>query len=104
MLRASVSVITKAPPKTEEDLAFQTILPILRNRVQRGGIMAPGASLVKNGENGRGVASRWYPQTLAKRIEAVAGVSHKIEFRCADAIEVIPYYLGWKSSSFFIDP
>src|SRR5574341_1909533 len=38
------------------DIAFQTIL---RNRVQRGGILAPGASLVKHGENGKGVASRW---------------------------------------------
>src|SRR5438067_915945 len=38
--------------------AFQTIL---RNRVQRGGILAPGAGLMKAGENGRGLVSRWYP-------------------------------------------
>lgn len=42
-------------PGDDIDLAFQTIL---RNRVQRGGILAPGASLMKNGENNRGAASR----------------------------------------------
>ena len=39
--------------------AFQAVL---RNRVQRGGILAAGAGLVKTGENGRGLLSRWYPQ------------------------------------------
>jgi DNA adenine methylase len=34
-------------PEAERELAFQTIV---RNRVQRGGIIAPGASLVKNGK------------------------------------------------------
>lgn len=39
-------------PRTLFDRAFQTIL---KNRVQRGGIMAPGAGLVKRGENGPGL-------------------------------------------------
>jgi hypothetical protein len=34
---------------TLEDKAFQTIL---KNRINRGGILAPGAGRVKNGENG----------------------------------------------------
>lgn len=40
---------------SEKELAFQTIL---RNRVSHGGILAPGAGLIKNGENGKGIASR----------------------------------------------
>lgn len=54
----------KNPTSDVCERAFQTIL---RNRVQRGGIMAPGAGLVKNGEKGRGLGSRWYPDTLARR-------------------------------------
>jgi len=46
---------------TTRDLAFQTIL---RNRVNRGGILVDGAGRVKHGENGKGLTSRWYPETL----------------------------------------
>lgn len=43
--------------------AFQTIL---RNRINRGGILAPGAGRIKNGESGKGKKSRWYPDTLRR--------------------------------------
>lgn len=89
------------PPADEVHFAFQTIL---RNRVQRGGILAPGASLVKVGENNRGVASRWYPETLAKRILAISAVRDRIEFLHKDAFDVIPRYASQVSASFFIDP
>jgi DNA adenine methylase len=83
------------------DVAFQTIL---RNRVQRGGILAPGASLMKNGENNVGVGSRWYPETLARRIAAISAAKNKIEFLHKDAFDVIPKYLRDKSAAFFVDP
>ena len=41
-----------------ESLPDQAFATILKNRVQRGGILAPGAGLVKAGENGRGLLSR----------------------------------------------
>jgi DNA adenine methylase len=85
----------------EIEVAFQTIL---RNRVQRGGILAPGASLMKNGENNLGVASRWYPETLSRRITAIAASSHKIEFLHKDAFDVIPKYLYAPNAAFFVDP
>jgi DNA adenine methylase len=88
-------------PEDEVHLAFQTIL---RNRVQRGGILAPGASLVKNGENHRGVASRWYPETLAKRILSIAEVRDRIEFLHKDAFDVIPRFARQSSATFFVDP
>ena len=56
------------PASTTRERAFQTIL---RNRVNRGGILAPGAGRLKTGENGRGLLSRWYPETLARRILAL---------------------------------
>jgi len=88
-------------PQNEIDVAFQTIL---RNRVQRGGILAPGASLMKNGENNVGVASRWYPETLAKRIAAINAARKKIEFLHKDAFDVIPKYLRDETAAFFVDP
>lgn len=44
--------------------AFRTIL---KNRMFHGGILAPGASLMKSGENGKGLKSRWYARTLSQR-------------------------------------
>jgi DNA adenine methylase len=83
------------------DLAFQTLL---RNRVQHGGIMAPGASLIKKGENGRGIASRWYPKTLARRIHAIASHRERIVFAHVDAFDLIPTHLSNRRAAFFIDP
>ena len=51
-------------PTTAKDRAFQTIL---KNRTFHGGILAKGSGLLKFGENGKGIRSRWYPRTLAKR-------------------------------------
>jgi DNA adenine methylase len=88
-------------PDSLEQRAFQTIL---RNRAQRGGIMAPGASLVKNGERGRGITSRWYPETLAKRIRNITEHRDRIEFVEGDAFEVIPRYSKRATTAFFVDP
>jgi DNA adenine methylase len=38
------------------DRAFQCLV---RNRLSRGGVMAPGAGLLNRGENDRGIGSRW---------------------------------------------
>jgi DNA adenine methylase len=56
-----------------ESLAFTTII---ENWVNRGGILANGASFIKNGENGKGITSRWYPETLRRRILAIAQVAN----------------------------
>ncbi len=52
-------------------LRRRAFLTLLRNCVQRGVVMAPGAGLVKTGENNRGISSRWYPETLARRIREI---------------------------------
>ncbi len=101
MTRERVVTELSREPNSTEERAFHTIL---RNRVQRGGIMAPGASLVKNGEKGRGIASRWYPETLATRIRNIVEHRHRIEFIEDNAFAVIPCYLKRASVAFFIDP
>ena len=90
-----------APPQDDLDRAFKTLL---RNRTQHGGIMAAGASLVKNGEAGRGVASRWYPETLCKRIQYIQTLAPRIQFVEGDALDLIPQYQARPKTAFFIDP
>lgn len=88
-------------PLCVADLAFQTIL---RNRVTHGGILAPGGGLLKHGENGRGISSRWYPETLSRRIRDIAEKAHRISFVHGDAFEVINQYSGDEDCVFFVDP
>ncbi len=97
----SVRSVLAAEPSGLLDRAFATIV---RNRVQRGGIMAPGASLMKRGENGRGVKSRWYAQTLRRRIEAISLMRDRISFVCGDGIEFIRNNAHRPRAVFFIDP
>lgn len=101
MSRENVIQILNRKPKSEVDYAFQVLL---KNRTFRGGILAPGASLMKVGENGHGVASRWYPETLAKRIRALDSLRFAINFVEGDAFDLIRRYLNRKEVAFFIDP
>ncbi|MBI3321486.1 MAG: DNA adenine methylase [Candidatus Omnitrophica bacterium] len=84
-----------------KQLAFQAIL---KNRTFHGGIMAPGSSLIKNGENGKGLASRWYPGTLARRIRSITHVRRRISFIQGDGLDVIGKYAERRHATFFIDP
>ena len=79
---------------------------IVKNRVNRGGILAPGAGVQKSGENGKGLKSRWYPATLQKRIEGIQRASPKMTFIEDDGVEVLSYYVnnGAPDSVYFIDP
>jgi DNA adenine methylase len=83
------------------DRAFQTIL---RNRTQHGGIMAGGASLIKNGENGKGLRSRWYAGTLARRLRDIDNIRDRITFVAGDGLEVMRQHIGQTDAVFFIDP
>jgi DNA adenine methylase len=59
---------------------------------------------MKVGENGRGVASRWYPETLVKRIQALGYLRPAIDFIEGDAFDLIRRYLDRRDVVFFIDP
>ena len=81
--------------------AFQTVL---RNRVQRGGILAAGAGLVKTGENGRGLLSRWYPETLARRIREINRQKDRLTFVEGDGFALIEEHKADAEAVFYIDP
>lgn len=101
LTRASVSAELAQTNLTTRELAFQTIL---RNRVQRGGILAPGAGLMKAGEDGRGLASRWYPATLRRRILDIVAIQERLTFIRGDGLAVLRAHAGDRDAAFFIDP
>lgn len=101
---ANVSKALKDSNGTGVSLRQRAFLTLLRNRVQRGGIMADGAGLVKSGENGRGLSSRWYPETLARRIREISMNLDRISFYVGDGFALIDEYLAEESAAFYVDP
>lgn len=101
LTKENVLRVLQHEPIHQRERAFATIL---KNRVQRGGIMASGAGLVKNGENGRGLCSRWYPETLARRILEIAHLRERFSFIEGNGIETIRRHADVKEAAFFVDP
>lgn len=97
----NVSTVLKQNPSELRERAFQTIL---RNRVQRGGILADGAGLIKTGENGRGLNSRWYPETLARRIQEINHHKDRITFVEGNGFDLIDEHKADADAAFYIDP
>lgn len=97
----AVNALLLKTPCSVRDLAFQTIV---RNRVNRGGILAPGAGLIKAGENGRGLTSRWYPATLQNRIRAIVQDRDRLTFVHGDGLQMLAGKHWPDDTVFFIDP
>src|SRR5439155_22262717 len=97
----SVKDLLAQEPDNEFARAFATIV---RNRVQHGGILAPGASMLNKDENGKGIRSRWYPNTLRKRIEGILQMRQNMAFVQCDGIEFLRYHAFRPETVFFIDP
>jgi DNA adenine methylase len=87
-------------PSSVRQRAFQTIL---KNRVYHGGIMAHGSAMIRHGENGKGIKSRWYPTTLKRRILDIDALTN-VEFIEGDGMEVVKKKAANKTAVFFIDP
>jgi DNA adenine methylase len=97
----NVEKVLSTPANLSREKAFQTIL---KNRINRGGILAPGAGKVKHGEAGRGLASRWYPGTLRKRILSIGAIRERLTFIQGDGLEVMRQHAPNPQAVFFIDP
>jgi len=91
----------KKIPRTSREKAFQTIL---KNRTFHGGILAEGSGFLKYGENGKGIHSRWYPTTIAKRILNLNNIAERIDFRCDDGLKVMKEFSNRRDAIYFIDP
>lgn len=99
--RENVLAILGRQSSTTLDRAFACIV---RNRMQRGGIMAPGASLMNSGENGRGLSSRWYPATLKRRLLELHELRDRLTFVHGDALEFLRIAADRRDVAWFIDP
>lgn len=66
--------------------------------------MAAGSGFLKNGEAGKGILSRWYPATLAKRIRDITLVQAKLQFKQGDAFVILNKYKDHTNTAYFIDP
>jgi DNA adenine methylase len=97
----SVNLELSRNPNNLEEQAFQTIL---RNRINHGGILNSGAGILKRGENGKGLKSRWYPITFRERIKEIMKLRECITFICGDGLEVIENNISDPDAVFFIDP
>lgn len=102
--RESVERIARTTPCGILDRGFRTLV---LNRTRRGGILAEGAALNRSGENGKGVASRWYPDTIEQRLRAIAEHRTAIDFRYADGMTLLEQLLlscNIKRIPVFVDP
>lgn len=89
---------------TEVDTKEEAFRTILRNRINHGGILAAGSGMLKHGEGGKGIASRWYPQTLAKRIREIDTLRDRITFVEGDGMDVMDAHKEEPETAYFVDP
>ena len=71
---------------TDLERGFRTLV---LNRTRRSGILVPEASLLRTGENGQGIASRWYAQTLVRRLKDIAQHADRLDFCKADGLQQV---------------
>lgn len=86
---------------TLRETAFRTLV---KNRINRGGILAPGVGILKQGEKGKGIRSRWYPAALHNRILGIASRRSSIRFIEGDGMRVLAESVNRTDAVFFIDP
>jgi DNA adenine methylase len=98
---SSVESVLGGNPTTVREKAFAVFL---KNRVSHGGILAHGAGLLRNGENGKGLLSRWYPQTLRNRILDIQDYKDRLNFIHGDGFRVLRENVHRSDVIFFIDP
>ena len=101
--RDAVNALMRQVPRDVLERGFRTLV---LNRTRRGGILAPGAALLRAGENGKGLASRWYPDTIAKRLNAISAQADHIGFREGDGMKLLKDMLGasGREVAVFADP
>ena len=103
--RSAIAALAATRPANVVEHGFRTLV---LNRTRRGGILAPGAALARRGENGKGVASRWYPGTIASRLAAIERHASRIAFCEADGLQLLDAFLHGASRAeervAFIDP
>ena len=101
--RQAVEEIELAGWRNDAERAFRTLV---LNRTKRAGILAPGASFLESGEDAKGIGSRWYPDTLVKRLQEIKKHAERIAFYEGDSMGILePLLRGWgQKATAFVDP
>ena len=101
--RETILALSEQYPSDVIEHGFRTLV---LNRTRRGGILAPGASLNRVGENGKGVMSRWYPETIADRLHEISKYADRLCFCETDGMKLLKTVLSNPDSRsvVFIDP
>ncbi len=89
--REAVERLANRAPNDVVEHGFRTLV---LNRTRRGGVLAPGAALIKRGENGHGTASRWYPETLIERLQAIQQHADRLMFIEGDGMRLLDTVAG----------
>lgn len=97
----SVREVLTGSPDSQREQAFRTIL---RNRTSWGGILTPKSALLNTGENGRGILSRWYPNTLSERLAGISALQGRITFIKGDGLNLISCEAHRANCVWFLDP
>lgn len=101
LTKSNVESVLARKPSSLREKAFAVLL---RNRVSHGGILANGAGLLKHGENGRGLLSRWYPDTLRNRILDIQNYKSNLKFVEGDGFKILRHNASRNDALYFIDP
>lgn len=104
LTKGSVALTIHRRPRSLRQKAWVTLV---RNRVNYGGLLTACAGLLKDGENGKGLRSRWYPQTLASRIRSINKLKRRINFVSGDGLEWLETKrakIDGVQTAYFIDP
>ena len=103
LTRDSVVQLSCKRPADVVEHGFRTLV---LNRTRRGGVLANGASFTRKGENGAGIASRWYPSTLIRRLRAIAEVAPRLTFCETDGMQMLASLLDKPHDdvALFVDP
>ena len=100
MTAETVEALAGSQPQDDMGRGFRFLV---LNRAARGGVVAPGAGRIRAGD-GRGVASRWYPGTLAARVREIGAHSDRIVFTEGDGLAAIGMVVGMDGACLFVDP
>lgn len=98
----TVSELLASVPHSTPERAFRALV---HNRMSRGGVTAERSGILLRGENDRGLLSRWYPQTLARRILALGALPReRIEFCHGDGVAELARHADDSGVAAFVDP
>jgi DNA adenine methylase len=99
--RTAAAAVVASKPTDQLARAFRCLL---LNRISRAGIMAPGAGWLNEGEDGHGIQSRWYPQTLSDRITSTNELRNKVTFIHGDGLKLLKEFANQPRAVAFVDP